>query len=229
MSLYAISDLHLSLYKDKPMDIFGDNWCNHSEKIKNNWNNMINDEDTVLVCGDISWAKTMEEFQPDLDYILSLKGNKIFIMGNHDYWWGSTQKLNDISPKMCFLKASMCEYNKIAICGTRGWLCPNDTFYTPHDEKIYKRECNRLKIALDMAKQKEYNDIYVMLHYPPVNDKGEYSNFMDLLEQYKVKKVIYGHLHGAGSFKTGIQGQIRGIDYILTSCDYLDFMPVKIQ
>lgn len=229
MSLYAISDFHLSFFKDKPMDIFGDNWCNHSEKIKNNWNNIVNDNDTVLVCGDISWAQTMEEFQPDLEYIKALKGNKIFIMGNHDYWWGSTQKLNDISDKMTFLKANMCNYENIAICGTRGWLCPNDTYYTQHDEKIYKRECNRLKIALDMAEQKGYNDIYVMLHYPPVNDKGEYSVFQELIEQYNVKKVIYGHLHGAGSFKTGIQGKIRNVDYILTSCDYLDFMPIKIQ
>lgn len=229
MSLYAISDLHLSLFKDKPMDIFGENWYNHSEKIKNNWQNIITDEDTILIAGDISWAKTMEEFQPDLEFIQKLNGNKIFIMGNHDYWWGSTQKLNAISDKMTFLKADICDYDKIAVCGTRGWLCPNDSFYTSHDEKIYKRECNRLKTALDMAIQKGYNDIYVMLHYPPVNDKQENSAFKELIEEYKVKKVIYGHLHGTSSFKTGIQGKVDGVEYILTSCDFLDFMPVKIQ
>ena len=37
MSIYAIADLHLSFSVDKPMDIFGDNWENHSEKIKKNW------------------------------------------------------------------------------------------------------------------------------------------------------------------------------------------------
>lgn len=228
MSLYAISDLHLSLFTEKPMDIFGDNWKSHSEKIKQNWQAEIKAEDTVLVAGDISWSKTMEEFQPDMEYLKALNGKKIFIMGNHDYWWGSTQKLNTIE-NMTFLKASMCDYNGIAICGTRGWLCPNDTFYTAHDEKIYRRECNRLKMALDMAREKEYNDIYVMLHYPPVNDKGENSAFKELIEKYSVKKVIYGHLHGKDSFKTGIKGNINGVEYILTSCDYLDFKPVKIQ
>ena len=32
MSIYAIGDLHLSLNKEKPMDIFGGNWKNHEQK-----------------------------------------------------------------------------------------------------------------------------------------------------------------------------------------------------
>ena len=32
MALYTIGDLHLSLYKEKPMDVFGDNWRGHTEK-----------------------------------------------------------------------------------------------------------------------------------------------------------------------------------------------------
>ena len=31
MAIYTISDLHLSLGMDKPMDIFGDNWENHEK------------------------------------------------------------------------------------------------------------------------------------------------------------------------------------------------------
>ena len=34
MSIYAIGDLHLSFNENKPMDIFGDNWEGHVEKIK---------------------------------------------------------------------------------------------------------------------------------------------------------------------------------------------------
>ena len=37
MSIYAIGDLHLSLAKDKPMSIFGENWKEHEQKIKKNW------------------------------------------------------------------------------------------------------------------------------------------------------------------------------------------------
>ena len=49
MSLYAISDLHLSFNVDKPMDIFGDKWALHERKIESNWSNLITDEDTVLI------------------------------------------------------------------------------------------------------------------------------------------------------------------------------------
>jgi len=37
MALYCISDLHLSLGTDKPMDIFGDIWDNYTEKMFENW------------------------------------------------------------------------------------------------------------------------------------------------------------------------------------------------
>ena len=33
MSIYAIGDLHLSFDNSKPMDVFGDKWKNHIEKI----------------------------------------------------------------------------------------------------------------------------------------------------------------------------------------------------
>ena len=39
MATYGISDLHLSFGTNKPMNIFGDNWTNHDEKIKTNWKN----------------------------------------------------------------------------------------------------------------------------------------------------------------------------------------------
>ena len=44
MALYAISDLHLALSTDKPMDIFGAHWTNHDEKIKNNWIEKITED-----------------------------------------------------------------------------------------------------------------------------------------------------------------------------------------
>ena len=37
MSIYVIGDLHLSFSADKPMDIFGEHWADHEEKIRNNW------------------------------------------------------------------------------------------------------------------------------------------------------------------------------------------------
>ncbi len=228
MSVFAVSDLHLSFYKNKPMDIFGDNWKNHYLKLKENWISNINVYDTVLIPGDVSWAKTMEEFSPDIAFIHSLPGKKIIIPGNHDYWWGSTASLNELYDDIFFLRNNFYPFDDFALCGTRGWLCPNDTYFTPHDEKIYKREAGRLKLSLDMAIDANFKKIIVMTHYPVTNDKKENSLFVDIIKRYPVEKVIYGHLHGNESFYSSYQGIVDKIEYILVSADFLDFKPVKI-
>jgi len=228
MSIFAISDLHLSFYKDKPMDIFGENWKNHSNKIKKNWIEYVGKNDTIIIPGDVSWAKNMTEFMPDIEFINSLPGTKIFVSGNHDYWWNSTSALNDLYNNMFFIKNSFYPLENFALCGTRGWLCPNDTFFTSHDEKIYKREVSRLKTSLDLAISAGFSEIVVMTHYPVTNDKRENSSFVDVIKKYPVKKVIYGHLHGIESFYSSFMGIVDGIEYVLVSADFLNFKPVKI-
>ena len=110
MALYAISDLHLALNTDKPMDIFGEKWRNHHEKIKENWNNKITEEDTVLIAGDISWSMKSDESKDDLDWIDALPGKKIIIKGNHDYWWGSISKLNKMYENTKFIQNNFFTY-----------------------------------------------------------------------------------------------------------------------
>lgn len=228
MGLFAISDLHLSLYNEKPMDIFGDEWKEHHIKIKENWNKNITEDDTILIPGDISWAMNLVQAEPDLEFIETLPGKKILLSGNHDYWWGSTSLLNEKYENMQFMKNNFFTYQNYAICGTRGWVCPNDTFLTPHDKKIYAREISRLKFSLDAAVKANFSNIIVMLHYPPTNDKKEASGFTDLLKEYAVEKVIYGHLHGENSFHVSFEKFVDGIEYFLVSADYVKFNPVKI-
>lgn len=227
MALYAISDLHLALNSDKPMDIFGDQWVKHDEKIKKNWLDAITNEDTVLISGDISWSMKMTEGMADLEWIHNLPGSKIIVKGNHDYWWGSITKLNSIYEDMHFIQNNFFNYGDIAICGTRGWTCPGGENYTEHDEKIYHREIERLKLSLDAASRENYKSFIAMLHYPPTNDRFEASDFTEVFEKYNVKKVIYGHLHGP-SLSRVFEGTRNGIEYINTSCDYIDFNPVRI-
>lgn len=228
MGLYAISDLHLSFAKEKPMDIFGEQWKNHSQKIKENWEKTITHEDTVLLPGDLSWGNNMEEAKEDLFFINSLPGKKILLSGNHDHWWHSTAKCSLAFPDMVFLKNSFFLYEGIAVCGSRGWICPNDTYFTQQDIKLYKREQTRLKMSLDAAMRMGQKEIFVMMHFPPTNDKKELSEFVSIFHQYPVKKVIYGHLHGENSFHSSYEGMVDGIEYHLVSCDYLDFKPKKI-
>ena len=51
MALYTIGDTHLSLAKDKPMDIFGEKWKNHAQKLKDGFS-IVGDDDLTVICGD---------------------------------------------------------------------------------------------------------------------------------------------------------------------------------
>ena len=94
MHIYAIGDLHLSGEPaSKPMEVFGEHWRNHKEKVAANWQNTVTAQDTVIVCGDISWAMTLEEAAQDLDWLAQLTGRKLLLRGNHDYWWSSLSKM----------------------------------------------------------------------------------------------------------------------------------------
>ena len=196
MALYAISDLHLSFSTDKPMDIFGEKWAKHDVKIKENWLKMIKEEDTVLIAGDISWSMKAGDSLADLNWIDNLPGKKIISKGNHDYWWGSISKLNSMYENTKFIQNNFFTYKEYAICGTRGWICPNSEKFTEKDKKIYDRELIRLRLSLDEAKKNGYTKFIVMIHYPPTNDKFEESDFVKIFKEYNVEKVIYGHLHG---------------------------------
>ena len=228
MALYAISDLHLAFNDDKPMDIFGEKWSRHDEKIKNNWIKKINKDDTILIAGDISWAMRAEDSMLDLQWIEDLPGKKIISKGNHDYWWGSITKLNSKFENTKFLQNNFYEYGEYAICGTRGWICPGTDRFNEKDKKIYLRELIRLRLSLDSAKKAGFNKFIVMLHYPPTNEKFEESGFVEMLKEYEVEKVIYGHLHGP-SLSRVLNGMRDGIEYILTSADFIDFNPKFIM
>ncbi|AJA47381.1 Ser/Thr protein phosphatase family protein [Clostridium pasteurianum DSM 525 = ATCC 6013] len=228
MALYAISDLHLALSGDKPMDIFGDNWYRHDEKIKNNWINIISEKDTVLIAGDISWSMHMEEGIKDLEWIHSLPGTKIFIKGNHDYFWTSITKLNELYEDMNFIQNNFYTYRDYAICGTRGWNNPKSENFTEHDEKIYRRELIRLRLSLETAVKNGFNKIIVMVHFPPFSEKEEENDMTNLLEEYPVEKVIYGHLHGSSLQRIKDKINKNNLEYIITSCDYINFTPIKI-
>ena len=227
MALYAISDLHLAFNNDKPMDIFGDKWLNHDAKIKNNWLSKVNEDDMILIAGDISWAMRESESMMDLQWIDDLPGKKIISKGNHDYWWNSITKLNSKFENTKFLQNNYYQYKDYAICGSRGWICPGSDKFTEKDEKIYSRELIRLRLSLDSAKKAGFDKFIVMLHYPPTNEKFEESDIVKIIKEYNVEKVIYGHLHGP-ALRRVLEGVKDGVEYIMTSGDYIDFDPVKI-
>lgn len=231
MALYAISDLHFGTGINKTMDIFGYKWINHVEKTVLNWKNTVTEDDTVIIAGDISWGNNLVESKADLDIINSLPGKKIMLMGNHDYWWQSLNKVCNAYSDILFLQNNFYMYGNTAICGTRGWICPNKVKFTKDDKKVYNREQIRLKLSLDAAvKAGHYEKIIVVFHYPPVNENHDRSDFIDIIEQYgTVKNVIYGHIHGISDSSEIFGGIHNGIEYSLVSSDYLNFTPIKIE
>lgn len=231
--IWAIGDLHLDYKKEKPMDVFGKAWKNHEEKIFEAWRERVAPDDTVLVVGDTSWALKLEEGKKDLARIDDLPGRKILIKGNHDYWWSSLNKLNELGLETVdFLHNTGMVVGNVAICGSRGWTDIDAGSVDEQDEKIYKRELNRLKLSIDaMEKEAEEKDIshrIAMLHYPPFSSKGEPNDFADILEEAKIDLCVYGHLHSYGH-KFVVEGEFDGVRYQCVSSDYIGFKVQKLE
>lgn len=229
MGLYAISDLHLSLGTNKPMDVFGGRWVNYVEKIKNNWCATVTDDDTVIIPGDLSWAMNFEELEPDFDFIESLPGKKVLMKGNHDYWWSTLKKLNEFIKEkeyktIKFLFNSAYFTDGISVCGSRGW----DIFGTTgHDDKIVRRENGRLTVSC-LEGQKLGGELIAFMHYPPVSPTSTKDEFIEVLQNFGVKRCYYGHIHHSGAGRV-FEGEKFGITFKLISADQLDFIPERID
>ena len=231
MKIWAISDPHFSFGTDKPMDVFGGNWENHVENFVSKWNSVVEEEDIVLVAGDISWAMKLEDAKADLEELHKLNGTKIIIKGNHEYWWKSISSVRSILPESIkALQNDSLKVGKYIFCGTRGWTVPESNKpYSEDDEKIYKRECERLRLTLRHMRtsREEGDEVIAMIHFPPFNSKIEDSEFTKLFEEFGVNKVVYGHIHDS-SGRVMMQVKKNGVYYYLTSCDQLQMKPVLI-
>ena len=233
MKIFAIGDLHLSFsVENKEMDKFGELWENHYIRLAENWRRLVSPEDLVVVPGDISWAMTFAEAQKDLLWVSELPGKKLFVRGNHDFWWTSLKKMQSMPENISVLQNSAyVAAQGLVIAGTRGWLCPDDPAFSESDTPIYKRELLRLRMSLDDAKEKggEGAKIICAMHFPPSTYADAKSGFVDVLREYGVCDVIYGHLHGLSWQNRGPQGQISGINYQLVSFDKLGGVPQLLR
>jgi uncharacterized protein len=232
MAIYAISDLHLALSIDKPMDIFGSRWKDYMEKIKIYWQETVGEDDYVIIPGDISWATYLDQAYEDFKYINRLPGKKIISKGNHDYWWTTLNKLEQFLRKNEFSTISFMHNNSFDLdgkylCGTRGWKCPGDEDFSAEDRKIFNREVQRLELSLKSAVSGNNKEIIVALHYPPFNSKWEPTDFVEVMKNYNVRMCLYGHIHGE-SCKYAYEGLLEGIDFKFISADHLNFKPIEL-
>ncbi|MDI9472630.1 MAG: metallophosphoesterase [Bacillota bacterium] len=222
--IFAIADLHLGFSLDKPMEIFGEGWIDHHRKIERDWTSRVGDDDIVIVAGDISWGMRLDEAMEDLNWIDALPGKKVFIKGNHDFWWQSPSKMNQRFKSIFFLYNNYYRVDDVAICGTRGWLLPLTEDFPPEDAKIYRREIMRLERSLLQASQDPLiTRKIVAMHYPPVVKNMEDNGFLQLIKGNYVEEVVYGHLHDRDSWENAVQGIFNGVNFHLVACDFLDF------
>jgi uncharacterized protein len=250
MPIWVIGDLHLSFgCPGKEMDVFGPKWNKHHEKIRENWDKLITPDDLVLIPGDISWAMHMEQALADLEWIDKRPGTKVMIKGNHDFWWHSASKVRKALPKSIHIISNDAfVWNEVAIGGTRLWDSSEYNFMSCIDiqqgkakameefipdekvkeenEKIFQRELLRLEMSLKGLNKNAKLKI-AMTHYPPIGLDLKDSKASKIFENAGVKHVVFGHLH---SIKDGLKlfGEKNGIEYHLTSCDFLNFLPIQI-
>lgn len=237
MSLFAIADLHLSTLAstNKSMEVFGSRWQDYMMRLKNNWCRLVTDRDTVVIPGDISWALSLPEALSDLKFIDSLPGKKILGKGNHDFWWSTMNKHRALfaehgieSISFLFNNAHMTD--DFIIAGTRGWYQDEDARNAPSGadfDKLINRESLRLRCSLkeavrlkDEAPDKE---ILVFMHFPPVWSGKAAEPLIEILKEYGIRRVFFGHIHGNYTAEPSFVHE--GITMSLISADYLGFIP----
>lgn len=242
MRLYAIGDIHLpGGPQDKPMDRFGEVWHDHSDQVVRAWREQYREGDVLLLVGDLSWAMTLDEARDDLAWIEALPGRKVILKGNHDFWWSGINKVRShIGESVTALQYDHVLLGDVAVVGTRGWQCPGEigsadlmaadgapAAYSEKDEKIYRREVGRLKLALERLQRSgtRYETLVVALHYPPMNPSHEPSGFTELIDAHGADLCVHGHLHGEESIRTAFEGRRGKTLYHCVSADAVRMRP----
>jgi predicted phosphohydrolase len=228
--LFALADLHLSLSGEKPMDIFGELWRDHAGRMARQWDRTVEPEDTVLLPGDLSWARKLAEAAIDLEWIGARPGRKLLLKGNHDSWWSGIGSLRSVLPEGCeALHNDSHRVGDWVVVGARGWLSPDDPTATEQDRAIFRRELERLRLSIRDADRRHGRELprLAMVHYPPWVEGYEPTAVVDALRKAGVRECVYGHLHGE-DHRLAIAGNREGIRFHFVASDAVDFTPALV-
>ncbi len=222
----------------------------HPEKIQANWQTLVSDEDIVLIPGDISWGKTLEESRPDYEFLSSLPGFKVIVKGNHDFSLTNVRKaqsflssLDTESSRIRLIhKNSMVitwRDKKVGIAGTRGWSRRGGE----KDEKILERELRRMKLSIQNLPP--IDRLVVITHFPPTdkikgsfleklpesnpgdeNYREEFDDRMfELIAGYMPALVVCGHVH---TYRIINPTMVDDIPIFCVSADTINFDPIEL-
>jgi uncharacterized protein len=240
-TVWALSDLHLSLSGAKPMDVFGGHWERHHERMAEAWDRLVGNDDIVLSPGDLSWAMKPAEAKADLDWVGARPGWKVIAKGNHDYWWSGTRKAIAavLPPRTVAIKKSAARIGGIGFFGARGGDFAPLTRYGDKRsdadiETWLAREEAELKLSiaeldrLDAEAGLPRGQRICVFHYPPVASGKRSSRFTPLISAAGASWCVYGHLHGQSIGPARVEGAIDGVEYRCASCDLIGFEPLRI-
>jgi len=225
--LFALADLHLSLSGEKPMDVFGEAWRDHPGRMAASWDRIVAPEDTVLLPGDLSWARKLGEARADLEWIGTRPGRKLLLRGNHDSWWPGPRALRAALPAGCeALHHDAHRVGDWVIVGARGWTSPDDPGAAEHDAVLFRREVERLRMSIADADRRFGRELprLAMLHFPPWVEGQEPRSVVEILSRSGVRVCVYGHLHG-DDHRLAVTGERAGIRYHFVAADAVDFTP----
>jgi predicted phosphohydrolase len=248
MKLFALSDPHLSFgVPGKSMDRFGPEWVRHPDKIKANWEKAVGPGDVVAVPGDLSWAKKFEAALEDLRWLGELPGRKVILRGNHDIWWPSAALLErELPPSVSFIQNNHVRIGPFIFFGSRMWDTQEYSVFDliewdpkkgaipgvksggdlAEQERIYDREVMRLQLSADSVPSDLPGVRIGLSHYPPLDHLLKPSRASDIYARTGARHVIFGHLHSVKKDWVGKAfGDLRGTEYHLVSCDYVDYAP----
>lgn len=229
--IFALADLHLSSTGEKPMDVFGEAWRDHASRMAAAWDATVAPDDAVLLPGDLSWARDLEEAADDLAWIGARPGWKLLLKGNHDTWWKSAGKVRRALPGGCaILQNDAHDLGGTVVVGARGWTAPGDPHAAAGDEAVFARELERLRLSIADADRRfgRASPRIAMLHYPPLLEGRDPTEVVSVLRASGVGLCVYGHLHGA-DHALAVTGERDGIRYVFVAADAVAFTPVRVD
>lgn len=234
--IWAISDIHLSGNSKKTMDKYGDIWKNHEEVIFENVTKLCDKNDLLLIPGDITWAKDIENAKKDFEYLSRFPCRVIMCPGNHDQWsLVSRQTIETVLPKNVTWINDVCFHiGNVAITGCCFWEFKNVFPWPGHCEI----QCNRQKKQTEA--RREFNKALkmmpddadlikiLMLHVPPISFDASPFSFSKEIAEKNIDYCVFGHAHNVTEKIPACDANIDGTHYYLCSCDWLKMTPLKI-
>jgi predicted phosphohydrolase len=215
--VFAIGDCHLPvLYYTSKYPVPGD----YFERLRAHLKRHL--PEVLLIAGDLSWGRSLEEVRGDILQIQNLPGKyKIFVEGNHDKWFDNLGTSHLESQKKAYNLFSTPDFyyvggraitvrlengSTIGVCGSRGFAKDVAGPLTDEEASIRKRELDSLDRSLTQFRKNGDDDFNItnicLLHYPPsvaVFSDGRHGDgeFLNRIREAKnIQKVIFGHVHG---------------------------------